>query len=314
MTGPVGSGADGAAGGAAGGKFVPAARGALPVKDIGRLLLRCADRPGLVAAVSTFLAEAGANVISLDQHSTEQTGGIFIQRTVFHLSGLTAARDALARDFAEQVAEKFGMDFRLTEAAKPKRVAIMASNEDHCLLDLLWRNRRGDLDMSVVMVIANHPDLVDQVRPFGVPFIHIPANKEIRDEAERRQLDLLRGNVDLVVLARYMQILTPGFLAEVGCPMINIHHSFLPAFIGAAPYRRAKERGVKLVGATAHYVTAELDDGPIIEQDVVRVDHRHTVEDLVRLGADVERATLSRAVLWHCEDRVIRYGNQTVVL
>ena len=295
------------------GEFARAGRSALPVKDIGRLLLRCADRPGLVAAVTTFLTRAGANIISLDQHSTEQTGGTFMQRTVFHLSGLTAARDALAVDFVEQVAEKFDMDFRLTEAAKPKRVAVMASREDHCLLDLLWRNRRGDLNMSVVMVLANHPDLAEQVRPFGTPFIHIPADGQIRAEAEQRQLDLLRGNVDLVVLARYMQILTPHFLEEIDCPVINIHHSFLPAFIGAAPYRLAKQRGVKLVGATAHYVTEQLDDGPIIEQDVVRVDHRHSVEDLVRLGADVERVTLSRAVRWHCEDRIIRYGNQTVV-
>ncbi|WP_137148939.1 formyltetrahydrofolate deformylase [Mycolicibacterium sp. CR10] len=283
-------------------------------RDIGRLLLRCADRPGLVAAVSRFLAEAGANIISLDQHSTLPTGGTFVQRTIFHLSGLTAARDALEHDFAEHVAGPFGIDFRLTEAAKPKRVAIMASKEDHCLLDLLWRNRRGELDMSVVMVIANHPDLADDVRPFGVPFIHVPARKDIRDDAERRQLDLLRGNVDLVVLARYMQILTPEFIEQVDCPLINIHHSFLPAFIGASPYRRAKERGVKLVGATAHYVTNDLDEGPIIEQDVVRVDHRHSVDDLARLGADVERAVLSRAVLWHCEDRVIRYGNQTICL
>ena len=283
------------------------------MSDIGRLLLRCADRPGLVAAVSTFLAQAGANIVSLDQHSTEQTGGMFMQRTIFHLPGLAAVRDGLERDFAEQVAAKFGMDFRFTEAAKPKRVAIMASTEDHCLLDLLWRNRRGELDMTVVMVIANHPHLADDVRPFGVPFMYIPATKEIRDEAERRQLDLLRGNVDLVVLARYMQVLTPGFLADVGCPLINIHHSFLPAFIGAAPYRRAKERGVKIVGATAHYVTEDLDEGPIIEQDVVRVDHRHSIGDLTRLGADVERAVLSRAVLWHCEDRIIRYGNQTIV-
>ena len=162
----------------------------------------------------------------------------------------------------DQVAAKFDMDFRLTEASKPKRVAIMASKEDHCLLDLLWRNRRGEIDMSVVMVLSNHPDLADQVRPFSVPFLHVPATKDIRGEAERRQLELLRGNVDLVVLARYMQILTPQFLGEVGCPMINIHHSFLPAFIGAAPYRRAKERGVKLVGATAHYVTEDLDEGP----------------------------------------------------
>jgi formyltetrahydrofolate deformylase len=295
------------------GEYPRAGRGALPVRDVGRLLLRCADRPGLVAAVSTFLAGAGANIVSLDQHATEQSGGIFMQRTIFHLPGLTAVRDALEHDFREQVATRFDMDFRLTEASKPKRVAIMASKEDHCLLDLLWRNRRGELDMSVVMVISNHPDLADHVRAFGVPFLHVPATKDIRAEAEQRQLDLLRGNVDLVVLARYMQILTPQFLIDVGCPMINIHHSFLPAFIGAAPYRRAKERGVKLVGATAHYVTEKLDDGPIIEQDVVRVDHRHTVADLMRLGADVERVVLSRAVLWHCEDRVIRYGNQTVV-
>jgi formyltetrahydrofolate deformylase len=167
--------------------------------------------------------------------------------------------------------------------------------------------------MSIAMVIANHPDLADQVRPFGVPFIHIPATKDIRAQAEQRQLELLRGNVDLVVLARYMQILTPDFLAGVGCPVMNIHHSFLPAFIGASPYRRARERGVKLIGATAHYVTADLDEGPIIEQDVVRVDHRHDVDDLVRLGADVERAVLSRAVSWHCEDRIIRNSNQTIV-
>jgi formyltetrahydrofolate deformylase len=298
---------------AVGGQYPEVGPGALPVKDVGRLLLRCGDRPGLVAAVSAFLADAGANIVSLDQHSTEQSGGTFVQRTIFHLPGLTAARDALERDFAERVAAPFKMDFRLTEAAKPKRVAIMASKDDHCLLDLLWRNRRGELDMSVVMVISNHPDLADQVRPFGVPFLHVPATKDIRARAEQRQLDLLRDNVDLVVLARYMQIITPEFLAEVGCPLINIHHSFLPSFIGAAPYRRAKERGVKLVGATAHYVTEELDDGPIIEQDVVRVDHRHGVSDLIRLGADVERAVLSRAVLWHCEDRIIRYGNQTIV-
>ncbi len=296
------------------GEYPQQGRGNLPTKDVGRLLLRCADRPGLVAAVSTFLTQAGANIVSLDQHATEQSGGTFMQRTIFHLPGLAAARDGLQRDFAEQVASQFDMDFRLTEAAKPKRVAILASKEDHCLLDLLWRNRRGELDMSVSMVISNHPDLADQVRPFGVPFLHVPSTKDIRAEAEQRLLDLLRGNADLVVLARYMQILTQHFLSNVGCPLINIHHSFLPAFIGAAPYRRAKERGVKLVGATAHYVTEDLDDGPIIEQDVVRVDHRHAVEDLVRLGADVERVVLSRAVLWHCQDRIIRYGNQTVIL
>lgn len=291
----------------------PPGRNELPARDIGRLLLRCADRPGLVAAVSAFLAGAGANIVSLDQHATSQSGGTFMQRTIFHLPGLTAARDGIERDFAEKVAGPYEIDFRLTEAAKPKRVAIMASKDDHCLLDLLWRNRRGELEMSVAMVIANHPDLAEQVRPFGVPFIHIPSTRDIREQAEQRQLELLRGNVDLVVLARYMQILTPEFLAAVGCPVMNIHHSFLPAFIGASPYRRARERGVKLIGATAHYVTADLDEGPIIEQDVVRVDHRHEVDDLIRLGADVERAVLSRAVSWHCEDRIIRNGNQTVV-
>ena len=283
------------------------------VADTGRLLVSCPDRPGLISAVAGFLSDTGANIVTLDQFATASSGGMFLQRAEFHLPGLAAALPDFEAEFVGRIAGPFDMTYRLTEAAKPKRVAILASREDHCLLDLLWRNRRGELDMSVAMVIANHADLADQVRPFGVPFIHVPATCDIREQAERQQLELLRGNVDLVVLARYMQILTAAFLDGAGCPVINIHHSFLPAFIGAAPYRRAKERGVKLVGATAHYVTEDLDEGPIIEQDVVRVDHRHSVEDLVRLGADVERAVLSRAVLWHCEDRVLRFGNQTVV-
>ncbi|MFG2969392.1 MULTISPECIES: formyltetrahydrofolate deformylase [unclassified Streptomyces] len=294
----------------------PAPQSPSPVssmQDLGRLLVSCPDRPGVVSAVSTFLAEAGANIVSLDQYSTEPAGGTFVQRTTFRLPGLAAAREEFEREFRESVAADFGMDFRLSEAARPKRVAIMVSKTDHCVLDLLWRNRRGELDMTVAMVISNHPDLADEIRPFGVPFVHIPATRENRAEAEERQLELLRGNVDLVVLARYMQIITPRFLAEVGAPLINIHHSFLPAFIGAAPYKRAKERGVKLVGATAHYVTEDLDEGPIIDQDVVRVGHEHTTADLVRLGADVERAVLSRAVRWHCEDRIVRHENQTIV-
>ncbi|MCV7256350.1 formyltetrahydrofolate deformylase [Mycolicibacterium fluoranthenivorans] len=290
----------------------PSSRGAARHADIGRLVLTCPDRAGIVAAVSTFLTRAGANIISLDQHSTQPEGGTFLQRTVFHLPGLTAASPELDREFAE-LAARFDIDYRFTEAAKPKRVAIFASTADHCLLDLLWRNRRGELDMTVVMVIANHPDLAEQVRAFNVPFVYIPATRDTRAEAEQRQLELLRGNVDLVILARYMQIVTPEFLDEIGCPLINIHHSFLPAFIGANTYRRARERGVKLIGATAHYVTADLDEGPIIEQDVVRVDHTHAVEDLVRLGADVERAVLSRAVLWHCQDRILRHDNETVI-
>ncbi|WP_439030460.1 formyltetrahydrofolate deformylase [Gordonia terrae] len=281
--------------------------------DMGRLMIQCPDRPGIVAAVGTFLSEHGANIVTLDQHSTEETGGQFIQRTEFHRPGLAAACEDMRSDFAEHVAGPFDMDFRMTEIARPKRVAIMVSKTDHCLLDLLWRNRRGELDMSVAMVIANHPDLAEAVRPFGVPFFHIPASRDNRADAEQRQLELLQGNVDLVVLARYMQVITPDFLERIDCPLINIHHSFLPAFIGAGPYQKAKQRGVKLVGATAHYVTAELDEGPIIEQDVVRVTHEQSTEDLVRLGADVERTVLSRAVRWHCEDRVARTGNTTVV-
>jgi formyltetrahydrofolate deformylase len=290
-------------------------RAAAPIQDtdLGRLLVRCEDQPGIVSAVSTFLNESGANIVSLAQHTTAPEGGAFFQRTEFHLAGLAAARDDLERRFAAEVAGRFAMTFEFHEAAKPKRVAIMVSKTDHCVLDLLWRQRRGELDMNVVMVISNHPDLADEIRPFGVPYFHVPATRANRAEAEQRILELLRGNVDLVVLARYMQIISPEFLSGVGAPLINIHHSFLPAFIGAGPYQKAKDRGVKLIGATAHYVTEDLDEGPIIEQDVVRVDHRHTTPDLVRLGADVERAVLSRAVRWHLEDRVARHGNTTVV-
>ena len=278
--------------------------------DTARLLIACDDQPGIVAAVAGVLAQHGANIISLDQHSTDSEGGRFFQRTVIHLDGLAAARPALEADIAT-VAERFGMEWSLHDVARRKRVAIFVSKYDHCLMELLWRTQRGQLDIDITMVVSNHPDLAEAVRSFGVPFVHIPSGD--KQAMEERQLELLQGNVDLVVLARYMQILTDDFITRLGAPVINIHHSFLPAFIGAAPYRRAKERGVKLVGATAHYVTQDLDEGPIIEQDVVRVDHRHTVTDLTRLGADVERAVLSRAVLWHCEDRIIRYGNQTIV-
>jgi formyltetrahydrofolate deformylase len=194
----------------------------------------------------------------------------------------------------------------------PKRLGIMVSKIDHCLLDLLWRTQRGELDVVVDVVVSNHPDLAEAVASFGVPFVHVPVTKDTKPEAEARQAEVLRG-VDLVVLARYMQIVSGTLLDAVGAPMINIHHSFLPAFVGAAPYRQAKERGVKVVGATAHYVTEDLDEGPIIEQDVVRVNHRHSTADLTRLGADVERSVLSRAVRAHCEDRVMRDGNTTIV-
>lgn len=281
--------------------------------DMGRLLIRCSDRSGVVAAVSGFLAAQGANIVSLDQHSTDPEGGEFFQRTVFHLPGLAAALPGLAAEFSDGVAEPFGMDWQISDAAQPRRVAIMVSRMDHCLLDLLWRTRRGELPITVELVVSNHPDLAGEVSAFGVSYEHVPVTPATRAEAEDRQLALLHGRVDLVVLARYMQILSPRFLAAVGCPVINIHHSFLPAFVGSGPYQKAKERGVKLVGATAHYVTEKLDEGPIIEQDVVRVSHREDVVELARRGADVERTVLARAVRWHCEDRVVRHGGTTVV-
>ncbi|MCZ4535933.1 formyltetrahydrofolate deformylase [Gordonia terrae] len=281
--------------------------------DIGRLLVHTTDRPGVVGAVGRFLAEAGANIVSLDQHSTAPQGGDFFQRTEFHLTDLAARRDQLERTFAAEVAGPLGLDFQFTEAAQKKRVAIMVSKYDHCLLDLLWRWRRDELAMTVPMVISNHEDLRESVEAFGVPFVHIPVTRDTKPEAEARLLEILAGRVDLVVLARYMQIISDDFLDRVGVPLINIHHSFLPAFVGANPYLRAEERGVKLIGATAHYVTADLDEGPIIEQDVVRVSHRDDVAELIRRGAEVERSVLARAVRWHCEDRIARHNNSTMV-
>ena len=278
--------------------------------DSGRLLVRCDDRPGIVAAVSGFLHAQGANIHQSDQYSTDPEGGTFFLRMVFHLS---APGDELGRRFESEVAEPFGMTWSLHDAGRPKRVAIMVSRYDHCLLDLLWRWRRGELDMDVGVVVSNHTDLADDVAQFGVPFEHVPVTRETKAEAERRQLELLAGRYDMVVLARYMQILSGGFLGKLGAPVINIHHSFLPAFVGAAPYRKAKERGVKLIGATSHYVTEDLDEGPIIEQDVVRVTHADSAADLQRHGADVERAVLARAVKAHLEDRVLVHGNRTVV-
>jgi formyltetrahydrofolate deformylase len=280
---------------------------------MGRLLVSCPDRPGIIAAVSRFLFEHGANIAESGQFSTDPEGGRFFLRNVFHRPGLQAMRDELERRFAAEVGEPFGMQWTFADPGMPKRVAIMVSRYDHCLVDLLWRARREELDLEVGLVISNHPDLAEDVRAFGVPFVHIPVTKETRPEAERRQLELLVGNFDLVVMARYMQILSADFLEAVGMPVINIHHSFLPAFAGAGPYQRARDRGVKLIGATAHYATEILDEGPIIEQDVIRVTHHDTAEELERRGADVERTVLARAVQWHCEDRVVRDGDRTIV-
>jgi formyltetrahydrofolate deformylase len=282
--------------------------------DQGVLIVFGKDQPGIVAAVSAVLARIGANIVSLDQYSDNPEGGRFYQRTVFHLDDLNVNVPALEAELAEVIEKGFGLEWRLSQRSVAKRVVIMASKSDHCLLDLLWRQRRGEIPMTVPMVIGNHPELADDVRGFGIPFIHVPSKPgPDKSEAEAKILDLVRGNADLLVLARYMQVISEDFIEQVGIPIINIHHSFLPAFIGAGPYRKAKERGVKLIGATAHYVTAELDEGPIIEQDVVRVTHADTATDLQRRGADVERAVLSRAVLAHCEDRVIRADRETIV-
>ena len=283
--------------------------------DTARLLIACDDQPGIVAAVANVLAQHGANIISLDQHSTDAEGGRFFQRTVLHLPGLSAVRPALEASI-DEVAQKFGMEWSLHDTSRRKRVAIFVSKYDHCLMELLWRQQRGQLDVDITMVISNHPDLAESVRTFGVPFVHIPrgSGDDAKAAMEARQLELLQGNVDLVVLARYMQILTDDFIEKVGAPVINSHHSFLPAFIGANPYARAKERGVKLIGATAHYATADLDEGPIIEQDVTRVTHSESAAALQSRGADVERQVLARAVQWHAEDRVIVHGRSTVIL
>ncbi|MGW4729445.1 formyltetrahydrofolate deformylase [Streptomyces shenzhenensis] len=277
------------------------------------LIVQGADATGIVAAVTSVLSRRGANIVALDQYSDNPQGGAFFQRTVFSLDGLQAALPALRADFDEELVGKYGLTYTLRDLSVPKRVAVFASKSDHCLLDLLWRHRQGQLPISIPMVISNHPDVAEEVRSFGIPFFHVPSMGPDKSAAEAEHLRLLKDNVDFVVLARYMQILSADFIEKAGVPVINIHHSFLPAFIGAGPYAKAKERGVKLVGATAHYVTENLDEGPIIEQDVVRVTHADTAADLTRRGADVERAVLSRAVLWHAEDRVIRNGNHTIV-
>lgn len=279
-----------------------------------RLLIDCADRPGIVAAVSGFLFEQGANIVSSHQYSSDATGGRFYMRTEFFLERLAGDRAAFEREFSERVGAPLALDWELRYWGEHKRMAILVSRQDHCLMDLLWRRRRGELDAEVVAVISNHADAAGEVQAAGIPFHHVPVTAASKAEAEEQMLALLGGEVDLVVLARYMQILSGGFLDRLGVPTINIHHSFLPAFAGAEPYRRAREHGVKLIGATAHYVTAELDGGPIIEQDVARVDHRQTVAELERIGRDIERTVLARAVTLHLDDRVIADAGRTIVL
>jgi formyltetrahydrofolate deformylase len=223
------------------------------------------------------------------------------------------AGDELEEAFRLDVADSFGMRWRMSHPEERKRMAILVSRYEHCVLDLLWRWRRGMLDTDLVLVASNHPDLEEDVRSFGVPFEHVPVPPGGKASSEARLLELLAGNVDVVVLARYMQILSGDFLERLGVPLINIHHSFLPAFAGPDPYRDAYDKGVKLIGATAHYVIEELDAGPIIEQDIARVSHRESVADLTRLGEDIERTVLAGAVAFHLEDRTLLHENKTIV-
>jgi formyltetrahydrofolate deformylase len=280
--------------------------------DIGRLLITCPDRPGIVAGVSRFLYDHGANITQSQQYSTNPFGGTFFLLVEFHLPGLAKRMDELKKKLSA-LAGAFRMTWKLTRAADRKRMAIFVSRSDHVLQELLWRAHAGELHTEIKMVISNHDALADLVAGWGIPFHHVPVTAATKQAAEAEQERLLRGEVDLVVLARYMQILSPEFLARFPHPIINIHHSFLPAFAGANPHQQAADRGVKLIGATAHYVTSELDAGPIIEQDIVRVDHRDTVADLRRLGQHVERSVLARAVGWHLDDRVIVHRNKTIV-
>lgn len=290
-----------------------AARVSAPSKaaGLGTLLVSCGDRRGIVAALAQVLAGHGANILDSDQH-TDRDANQFFQRIRFDLADLITDKLTLERAIGE-VAERFQMKFRLAYGER-QRLALFASSQEHCLIDLLLRHRSGEFDCEIAMVISNHPSAGDIAAQYGIDFQLIPKTPETKRAQEATEIELLeRAKVDLVVLARYMQVLSPEFVQLFPERIINIHHSFLPAFVGGKPYHQARERGVKLVGATAHYATADLDEGPIIEQDVVRCSHRDTVPDLVRKGRDLEKVVLARAVRWHLEHRILVYGNKTVV-
>lgn len=288
-------------------------------KGTARLLVQCPDRPGIVAAVSEHLFRHSANIVQADQYSTDGDNSIsndgpqFFLRMEYALQDLDTSPEELTSSFGSEIAPRFNMHWHVSYSEIRPRLAILVSRADHCLLDLLWRWRSGEFHADIAMVISNHDSLRDHVEPFGIPYHYLPTTRETKPQQEQEILAHLLGKVDLVVLARYMQILTPTILDEFPQAIINIHHSFLPAFAGADPYRQASERGVKIIGATAHYATEQLDEGPIIEQDVVRVSHRDRRADLVRHGREVERVVLARAVRWHIEDRILVNGNQTVV-
>jgi formyltetrahydrofolate deformylase len=284
----------------------------MPAPELATLLVSCPDRRGIVAALAQVLYGHGANILDSDQH-TDAEAGMFFQRLRFDLAELQSDKLTLERAIAE-VAGRFSMSYRLVYAEVKKRVAIFVSRYDHCLYDLLLRHRSRELSCEIPLVVSNHPDLEPVARDFGVRFVHYPITPETKPAQERREVELLVAErIDLVVMARYMQVLGPELVSAFEGRILNIHHSFLPAFVGGKPYQQAYQRGVKLVGATAHYATLNLDEGPIIEQDVVRASHRDAVDDLARKGRDLEKVVLARAVRWHLEDRVLVYGNKTVV-
>lgn len=276
------------------------------------LLLSCPDARGIVAEVSHFIFTYGGNILDSSQHHDPESG-TFLMRIEWDLSQFQLPQEKIAAGF-EPIAIKFGMNVRLELGHRPTRMAIFVSKQDHCLIDLLLRNREGETHAEIPIVVSNHADLEETVVAYGVRFEHVPVAKGGKAVAEQRQLELLEAErIDLIVLARYMQILSPEFVARYASRIINIHHSFLPAFVGAKPYHQAFARGVKIIGATSHYVTESLDEGPIIEQDVARVSHRDTVRTMVQKGRDLERMVLSRAVKLHLEHRILVLGNKTVV-
>ena len=276
------------------------------------LLVHCKDRKGIVARVSGFIHDFGGNILDSDHHTDEETND-FLMRMEFSTEGLQIPPDDIPTAFAP-IAKVFEMRYEVHRSNQRTRVGLLVSKQDHCLADLLQRHRRDELQIDIPVIISNHETCRGWADLFKIPYVVFPVTKETKPQQEQDVLATLRQHrIELVVMARYMQILSAGFIAATGCPIINIHHSFLPAFIGANPYRQAYERGVKLIGATGHYATEDLDEGPIIEQDVMRVGHRDTVEDLVRKGRDLEEVVLARAVRRHIERRVLVYGRKTVV-
>lgn len=275
------------------------------------LLISCPDQQGLVAKIANFIYANGGNIVHADQHRDE-THGLFLSRIEWQLETFNLKRDLIGPAF-DAIAKPLGATWQLQFSDAVPRIAIWVSRQDHCLLDLLWRHQAQEFSAQIPLIISNHEHLRSTAEQFGIAFAHLPITSETKQEQEQQQLALLQKHqIDLVVLAKYMQILSQDFLKQFPT-VINIHHSFLPAFVGANPYRQAHQRGVKIIGATAHYVTTDLDAGPIIEQDVVHISHRDEVTDLVRKGKDLERMVLARAVRLHLQNRILVYGNRTVV-